>query len=163
MSDEEALVLKVKSDALKLLSFRPRSEEELRQRLKLKRHPAPLIDEVIGTLKRQGVLDDTKFAKLFAESRVYSRPVGKKNLELDLKKKGIPQALVRETLAGLKDYDEKKIAKDLVCKRYQKMTGISRERKKARLFGFLKRRGFGNDAIFSALSDLFSEVSDEEQ
>ena len=162
MAEEEAEVLKIKSDALRLLSFRPRSEEELRQRLKLKKHPAPLIDEVIGTFKRQGVLDDTKFAKLFAESRVYSRPAGKKNLELDLKKKGIPQALVQETLAGLKDYDEKKIAKDLVFKRYQKMTGIPRERKKARLFGFLKRRGFGNDVIFSVLSDLFSEVSSEE-
>ena len=49
---------KIKSDALRLLSFRPRSEKELRQRLKLKKHPAPLIEEVLDLLKRQGMLDD---------------------------------------------------------------------------------------------------------
>ena len=148
---------KIKSDALRLLSFRPRSEKELRQRLKLKKHPAPLIEEVLDLLKRQGMLDDAKFAKLYAESRVYSRPAGKKNLELDLQRKGLPKDLIEKTIAGIQDYDEKKIARDLVFRRFQKMTGLSKEKKKARIFGFLKRRGFQTDVIFSVMSELFKD------
>ena len=109
-ADEDALLLKVKSDALRLLSFRPRSVKELRDRLKLKRYPAAAIDNALDILSKQGLLNDEKFAKLFAESRVYSRPTGKRQLEIDLKKKGLPKELVDETLANLKDYDEKKRA-----------------------------------------------------
>ncbi len=155
-ADEDALLLKVKSDALRLLSFRPRSVKELRDRLKLKRYPAAAIDNALDILSKQGLLNDEKFAKLFAESRVYSRPTGKRQLEIDLKKKGLPKELVDETLANLKDYDEKKAARDLVFNRFQRMAGIPNEKKKARLFGFLKRRGFANDAIFAALDELFS-------
>jgi len=154
-ADEDALLMKVKSDALRLLSFRPRSVKELRDRLKLKRYPEAVIDNALDVLSKQGLLNDEKFAKLFAESRVYSKPTGKRQLEIDLKKKGLPKELVEKTLSDLKDYDEKKAARDLVFNRFQKMTGISDEKKKARLFGFLKRRGFGNDAIFAALNELF--------
>ncbi len=154
-------LLKVKSDALRLLAFQPRSVEELRSRLKLKRYPDDLIAQAIDALKRQGLLDDTKFAKLFAESRLYSRPTGKKQLETDLKKKGLPQALIAETLGGLKDYDEKKMARELVQTRFHRMTGVSAEKKKTRLFGFLKRRGFGNDVIFAVMKELFSETTSE--
>lgn len=152
---DDAQAMKVKSDALRLLSFRPRSVEELKDRLRLKKHPEALIEEVIGSFRKQGLLDDTKFAKLYAESRVYSRPTGKRQLEADLKKKGLSSELVSRTIAAIPDYDEKKMAKDLVWKRFNKMAGIPDEKKKARLFGFLKRRGFETNTIFSVIEELF--------
>ena len=157
---KQAQLLKIKSDALRLLSFSPRSTDELRKRLKLKKYENSLIEEVIESLKKQGFLNDEQFAKLFANSRVYSRPSGRKNLEFELRKKGLSQELVSETLCGLQDYDEKKIARDLVYTRFQKMKGLTPEKKKARIFGFLKRRGFGNDAIFTVLAELFKNSND---
>ena len=32
----------------------------------------------------------------------------------------------------------------------------TKEKKKTRLYGFLKRRGFGNDAIFPVMNELLS-------
>jgi regulatory protein len=152
----DVLFLKAKSDALRLLSFRPRSVEELRSRLKRKkRYPGEMIERVIGAFQKQGLLDDEKFAKLYAQSRIYSRPVGRRRLALDLSQKGLSRELVAETLAKLSDYDEKQTAKDLVFTRFHKMTGVSREKKKRRLYGFLKRRGFANDTIFAVMSELF--------
>ncbi len=152
---EGSELIKAKSDALRLLSFKPRSVRELEDRLKQKKYAPALVEKVIGGLKGQGLLDDEKFARLFAHSSVYTRPMGKKRLEIDLSKKGLSKETVRKALDSLGDYDEKKTAKELVFGRFQKMTGVPDEKKKARLFAFLRRRGFSTETIFSVLSDLF--------
>lgn len=151
---------KAKSDALRLLSFMPRSSDELRKRLKQKKYAPAVIEEAVEALTRQGLLDDVKFAKLFAESRVYSRPTGKRQLAFDLKRKGLSAPLVEKTLAELPDYDEAKMARDLVYTRFQKMTGVSDEKKKQRIFGFLKRRGFQSGVVMDVIRELFKEAAD---
>ena len=155
-TDFESLLLKAKSDALRFLSFKPRSVEEMREKLTRKNYSSKITEEVLSLLQTQGLLNDEKFARLFVNSRVYTRPTGKRQLEFDLKKKGLSKLLVDETIRNLQDYDEKKIVRDLVATRFQKMTGVSKEKKKSRIYGFLKRRGFNNDVIFATLSELFS-------
>lgn len=157
-TDKESLLLKAKNDALKLLSFSPRSVEELKKRLLMKkRYSAALVDEVIELFKKQGLLDDAKFAKLYASSRIFTRPSGRRQLEIDLKRKGVSGQLIGDTLKNLEDYDEKKTAKELVRSRFLRMAGLPREKKKARLYGLLKRRGFGDEVIFSVFDELFKE------
>lgn len=142
---------KAKSDALKFLSARSRSTAELEKKLKRKRYSAMAIEETVAVLKRQGFLDDEKFAKLFANSLTYSRPTGKSKLKFDLKQKGVPADVIERTLGNLQDYDEAKMAEELVRKRLRLMSGVPEEAKKRRLFGFLQRRGFASDVIFKAL------------
>ncbi len=152
-------LLKAKSDALRLLSFRPRSVDEMRRRLRLKRYGPGLVDQVIEVLSRQGLLDDEKFAKLYSQSRLFTRPSGKRQIEFELKRKGVPKEVVARTMEGLEGYDEKRAAVDLVRLRMAKMTGVSAQKKKARVFGFLKRRGFSNSAIFSVFDELFKDTA----
>lgn len=149
-------LVKIKSDALKLLSFRPRSIKELEERLKTKRYGSELIGKAVAQLKQQGLLDDEKFGRLAAHSALYSRPMSRKRLEIDLEKKGLSKDVVQNSIKSLGDYDEAKVARELVFGRFQRMTGLSDEKKKARLFGFLRRRGFATGVIFSVLSELFS-------
>jgi len=156
LDGEDAIFLKAKNDALRLLSFRPRSTSELRKRLKIKKYPDEITNKVVDIFTKTGLLDDRKFAKLFANSRIYTRPTGRRRLEFDLKKSGVSESVASETLAGLGDYDEKNTAKELVRNRFARMTGLSDEKKKARIFGFLQRRGFSSSVIFTVLSELFS-------
>lgn len=157
----EALLIRAKTDALRLISFKPRSVEELRSRLREKHHGDALIAEVIEAFKRQGLLDDEKYARLYANSRIHERPAGKRQLELELKKKGLAAPVVAKTMESLSDYDEKKAARDLVEGRFRRMAGLPDEKKRNRLFGFLKRRGFSNDVIFGVLNGLFKDAKDE--
>ena len=137
-----------------LLSFKPRSIQELSERLKKKNHSDALIKETVEFFKKKGFLDDVKYAKLLSQSQVYSKPTGKRKLEFNLKQKGLSGEIIHETLSNLEDYDEKKMAYDLVVGRFSKMTGLSDETKKRRLYGFLKRRGFEDESIFAVLNDL---------
>ena len=157
VDDRADMLMKAKGEALKLISFKARSVAELRGRMKLKRYPEDIVTDVIDSLTKQGLLDDEKYAKLFVNARVHGRPSGKRLVERELKQKGLSTDIVERTLAGMHDYDEKKAARELVFTRFQKMTGISDQKKKSRLFGYLKRRGFASDVIFSVMDDLFRD------
>ncbi len=154
MPDQDEALLKAKSAALKLLSFRPRSVGELRERLLKKNIPKALVEKVLSSLQQQGLLDDMKFAKLFSQSRMDTRPTGKKLLVRELKKKGLSEQIVSETIANLKDFDEAASALELAEKRFSRVTGISAEKKKSRIYGFLKRRGFADDVVFEVIRKL---------
>ena len=154
LSEEEKLI-RAKTDALRLISFRPRSIEEMRGKLKLKKYDDALIDEAIAALKKQNLLNDELFAKFFANSKMFTRPSGKKLLQAELKRKGVSENLVSKTLEGMEDYDEKKTAKELVMGRFERTKDLPKEKRKARIFSFLQRRGFDSSVIFSVLDELF--------
>jgi regulatory protein len=153
--EKDDALCKIKSDALRLLSFSPRSVAELKQRLKTKRYPDALIEEAVTLLTKQGLLNDEQFARLYANSKIHTKPVGRKKLETELKRKGLAPDLVQKSLESLSDYDEKQAARDLVARRFERMSDLPKEKKKARLFGFLARRGFSQNVIFLVLEELF--------
>src|SRR5439155_11684378 len=71
--------------AAKLLAAKPRSVEELRERLLEGRGATKgAVEAVIVRLREYGYLDDTKFAHSFASLRVQQRPIGRQRLQWDL-------------------------------------------------------------------------------
>jgi regulatory protein len=153
----EELLAKAKKDALRLLSFRARSTAELRDKLLKKKHSAEIAEAVLLFCVKQGLLDDEKFAKLYALSRIQSRPTGKKMIQADLRNKGVPPAMVERALGSIADFDEKQIALEMALRRHQRMTQLPQNISKARLYGFLKRRGFTHESVFYALSKLYRQ------
>ena len=146
---------RAKKDALRLLSFRPRSTQELRERLLRKNYKAEMIETLIEYFLKQGLLDDEKYAKLYALSRIQSRPVGKRQIQHDLKNRGVPSKAVDAALGAIEDFDERQVAMDLALRRHQHMSRLPENVSKARLYGFLKRRGFTNESVFYALAKLY--------
>ena len=153
----EELLARAKKDALRLLSFRPRSTQELRTRLTQKKYKTELIETVLEYLSKQGLVDDEKYAKLYALSRMQSRPVGKIQIRHDLKNRGVSEKAVESALGSIQDFDERQVALDIAVRRHQHMTRLPQNVSKARLYGFLKRRGFTSEAVFYALSKLYKE------
>jgi regulatory protein len=147
------------SDAFKILSLRAHGVEELREKL-LKKHAADTVEAVVASFRSRGLLNDEKFAKFFAESRALSQPTGKKRLEEELRRKGIAKETIAKTISGLEDYDERAEARKLVASRIDRMKGVPGPKKKMRLFGLLKRRGFGNDAVYATLNEFFKDFQE---
>lgn len=155
---EEARIA-VTSDALRILSLRAHGTEELREKL-LKKHAPDVVEALLVSFQSRGLLNDEKFAKFFAESRAMAQPTGKRKLEEDLKRKGIAKETITKTIAGLEEYDERAEARKLVASRIDRMKGVSGPKKKMRLFGLLKRRGFGNDAVYAVLNEFFKDFQE---
>src|SRR5229473_1952894 len=83
----------------KLLAAKPRSVEELRERLSEGRGAAKaVVEEVIERLREYGYLDDARFAQSYASLRVQQRPIGRQRLERDLWLKQNDKATAQEAL-----------------------------------------------------------------
>src|SRR4051812_8380817 len=79
--------------AINYLSFRPRSEGEVRRHLRKKETPSELIDEVIEHLKRLDYLNDKAFATFWVENRDQFNPKGSQALRSELALKGVEREI----------------------------------------------------------------------
>jgi regulatory protein len=129
--------------ALHFLKFRPRSVFEVERKLETKNFEEKEIEKVISVLKKNKLLDDQKFAKMWVVSRNNLRPSGSYVLKMELKHLGIAEEIIDE---AIKDQDEEELArKALESKSRLKNADFN---KKA---AFLQRRGFATNIIYQLI------------
>ena len=141
--------------AFSLLSYRDRSEGEMRQRLVRRGYPAEVIEYVISELKELNYLDDTKFALSWLRSRRESRPGSRGKIKWELRAKGVQDEVIAKVLD--EEYPpeaEARVARMLAEKRANQQ-GSTRKR----IYDYLRRRGFGYDVITQALQDIGGDDS----
>ncbi len=142
-----------KEQSLRFLSYRMRSEKEVRDKLKSKGFAKDIIEKVIEDLKRVSLLDDYEFASAWIRDRLSNNPRGKALLKQELYKKGIKQEIIEKTL---KEYlaDEARelgLAKKLLDKRIKRYENLEPNVAKRRMSDFLLRRGFSYDIVKQAI------------
>lgn len=153
---EQALEARARSYADRLISYRPRSEKELSKRLKDKGYSCQIINRIINGLKEEGLIDDKKFAKLWARMRSHTSPRGPSLIKMELLSKGIDRETVEDVVENLKkDFNEEEIARELFKKRLRLVKGLDRTKAGQRLFGYLKRRGFSSEVIYKLLNEAY--------
>jgi regulatory protein len=129
--------------ALRLIAVRPRTETELRRRLAARRTGREIVDRVIGDLKREGLVDDRIFARLWVEEKIQKGDCGRLRLRHDLEAKGIDRVVVDEEVK--KAYSETKefeLAGALALKRLGRLGNVPARDAKRKVFDYLLRRGF---------------------
>ena len=85
--------------AVKLLTARPRSVAELREKLLAgKGATKSLVEEVIARLREYGYLNDERYAFGYASFKVKQKPVGRKRLERDLILKKVDRSVANDAL-----------------------------------------------------------------
>ncbi len=152
--------------ALRFLSYRPRSEKEVRDHLKLKSQKSKVkitiqnskvIDEVIEKLKEYKFIDDAEFAKKWIESRLRSRPRSARLIKIELKQKGINLETIDKMIndEGLMINDLEQ-AKKLVEKRIERLKGLDRQKIYEKLGRYLASKGFNWDTIKKAIDPVKS-------
>ncbi len=146
--------------ALNFLSYRPRSEAEVRQNLQRKRFAPERIDEVIEKLRGAGLLDDAAFARYWVENRDAFSPRGSRALRAELRRKGVADEVVRE--ATPEERDDSPGAYAVAQKKARQLKGLDRQTFRQRLGGYLARRGFDYDTIGPVVDQLWAELGSGE-
>lgn len=145
---------KARDYAFRLLKFRMRSEQELRQRLKRKKFDQAAIEKVIQRLKEKDFIDDREFARAWVADKI-KRPLGIRRIEEELKSKGIDKEIFQEALAkATNNYDEESIIRQLAEKRLQRLKGLDPNKVTSRLYSYLLRRGFSPGIVFDVITQL---------
>jgi regulatory protein len=150
--------------AIKLLTARPRSVGELRERLlKLKDTNEEVVDAVIARLREYGYLNDERFAFSYASYRVKQKPVGRRRLERDLKFKKVDSGVANEALDMVFcETPEEQLIDEAIAKRLR-IRGKPKSRLEAKsLFEHLVRRGFEFELVRERVRSLTRHYADED-
>jgi len=75
--------------SINYLSFRPRSEKEMRDYLTKKKCDDKTLKRIIESLLRTKFLNDEEFARRFIEQRTKIKPKANRVIKYELKQKGI--------------------------------------------------------------------------
>ena len=95
---EEDEKQKAREDAYRLISYRDRSESELKRRLLDKGHDIRVIESIIPKIKDLGYLDDKRFAEKWVRHKVKHSPKGSYFLYKELEKKGVDKKIINKAL-----------------------------------------------------------------
>lgn len=154
MSTDQS-VRRAQEAALRLLSYRPRSEAELRTRLN-RRFPSGTVDQVLHSLKQRSLVDDRAFARLWAQSRDRQKPRSAAAIRRELVAKGVTPETAANAASTVDDEESAIRAAAQFARRLADADSTSFRR---RLYGFLQRRGYGSGVIRRTVSRLWEEKS----
>ena len=143
--------------ALHSLTRLPRSESELRSRLRQRGFEDAHIDKTLSKLKEQGLTDDVAFARLWTENRESFSPRSRFLLQRELRKKGLDEEIIAATVEGV---DEESSAYRAAQKKARILKTSDYSSFQGKLIGFLRRRGFGYDVCRRTVNRVWQERSE---
>jgi len=130
---------------LKLLSYRPQSIFEVRQKLKTKFEPET-IAETIARLKKEGWLDDQKFAEHWVKERSQTRNRSITHLKAELIQKGINSSIIHDVLSSPDLTDQELATATKLAAKFQ------HSKTPDQLKSYLARKGFSYSVITKAIN-----------
>lgn len=147
-------VTKAKRIVFQLLKFRSRSRKEIEDRLKKKKFTREAINTVIDYFDKLDLINDEEFAFGWMKSRLI-KPLGLRRISFELKQKGISEEIIEQAKNNIKDnYREYEVVSELAAGKLKKLKNIDSNKARARIYGFLIRRGFSIDVINEVVNEL---------
>lgn len=139
--------------ALTSLDRSARTAKTLSDSLRRRGYVPPAIDAVIARLTENGLIDDARYAQRMAELSA-SKPVGIYAFRRKLRAKGISDEDAAEALSAFDDDQQRDAALEAARRLVRKYEALPKREARAKLSQALARRGFGWDAIESAVDDV---------
>jgi regulatory protein len=145
--------------ALLFLSYRSRSESEIRQNLRKHEIPEDVIDQTLQRLRQDGLASDDQFAQAWVENRSTFRPRSRRMMAMELRQKGLADEAVS---SALEDVDDEALAYEAAQKRAPRLKDLEWVDFRKKLSEFLARRGFSYSVITSVVTRIWNEIHTDE-
>ena len=145
-----------KQAALDYLAYKPRTEEEVRRKLRQEDVPSPVIEDVIARLYELGYLDDEAYAHDYAHNRFSSKKYGPVRIRRELTERGVDRRLADAAVDELfAEVDVTAAAWTHAEKRWPRLAGEDDpRRRRQKMYRYLRRRGFTSNTIRPILDEL---------
>jgi regulatory protein len=150
--------------AVKLLAAKPRSVEELRERLLEKQWTnEAIVEAVLARLGEYGYLDDERFAFGYASYRVRQKPMGRQRLMRDLQLKKVDRETADEALRLVFEETPEEELIDRAIEKRTRLRGLPRTRSEIKsLIDHLMRQGFSYELISNKVRKISAADIDED-
>jgi len=126
------------------LSYRPRSEGEIRHWLHRRGFANEVAEKIIAKLREQNLSDDFAFAQFWTGNRLSFRPKSKRLIKKELRDKKVAAEIIEQVT---KDIDDEAIAYKLGSSRVVTLAHLDYPDFYRRLSSYLAYRGFSYEII----------------
>jgi regulatory protein len=140
--------------AARYLSYRPRSEFELRERLHQRGFDGDSVEAVLTRLKEQGLVDDIAFAQFWKDNRESFSPRSRWLTKSELRRKGVAPDVIDQVADVIDDGDS---AYRAALDKARSLPRSDYQGFRQRLGGYLKRRGFSYGVINHTVERVWQE------
>lgn len=147
------------------LTASAKSRRELADALAAKDVPDEVATTVLDRFEEVGLVDDAAFADTWVRSRQTSRGLSRRALRHELRRKGVDDAVIAESLEQIDPDSERAAAQELVARKLRSGRGLDADRRARRLIGMLARKGYpaglATAVVREALATEGAELSAE--
>ncbi len=133
--------------AVHYLSYRQRSQAEVRKYLKGKDYNDDTVELTIDRLIELGMIDDAAFASSWISDRMRLKPRSRFKLVAELREKGIGADIIEASLSEVSRDDELEALRGIIAKKRRSYDS------EAKLVNYLGSLGYNYDLIKEAVRD----------
>ena len=128
---------------------------DMKRKLMRKGYVEAAAEAAVAKLTETGLLDDMRYAERLAQSQL-KKPVGAYAVKRKLRAKHLSEDAVEAAMDGFDGEQQSAACHAAAEKLYRKYAALPHREARAKLSQALARRGFGWDAISSAVEDTIS-------
>ena len=140
------------------VSYRDRSEYEIKKRLFEKEFQPAVVNEVLSLLRSQGIVDDRSFVNKWVDNVILSRPMGRMRVTHELRAKRVRDDIIEEVCQEKLDLDkEVELARKAAEKKMKVLKSYAQDVARRRLNTFLVNRGFNFEIIRDLIKEYFGD------
>jgi regulatory protein len=134
-----------------LHKFGDTSEHNLRMKMSRKTDNPEWVESAISRLVEMDYLSEKRFAELMVHKGLGSKTWGRARIEMELKRKGVRQEVIKEALEELQDDDPASRAEQVLAKKFRN-NPITEQNERARATRYLASRGFDFQSVSKAIA-----------
>lgn len=145
---------RAKATAMDMLRTRPRSRQEMLDRLAKKGFDEEASEGAVQTLEDLGYISDEEYADSYVVARTGRKPRGRYAIRRELRGKGIDRTTIDRALTAISDEDERDAAVRVAKMQLPRYSVLPRDVAQRRMYQFLLRRGFGYEHVSAAMREV---------
>ncbi|QDO90420.1 regulatory protein RecX [Ornithinimicrobium ciconiae] len=141
----------------------PRSRKQLEDKLRQRGCEDDVARVVLDRLTEVGLVDDEAYARMLVRNRQETRGLAPRALAQELRRKGVADQIIEDTLADVDPDEDADRARALVEKRLRTMRGLDRQVQTRRLAGFLARKGYDSSLTFRVIREALDGLPEHQR
>ncbi len=159
---QKAMFLLCEKEGARLLLMRDYSIGEFRLRLQRKQFDKKHIEEVISNCKKQGLLDDERYAYRLATQLADRRPCGLSYMKAYLVRRRINSSIAHNIAEMiLSKQSESDRALSALESKWRQYNHFELEVARRKAYNYLSRRGFGYQASKEAFEQMIKQQAED--
>lgn len=152
-------VEKAKAAAFNYLSYRDRTEQEVRRKLQEKAYREATIDQVVERLYALNYLDDADYAVRYARERFERKGYGPRRIRRELRRRGVGRHDIEDAAAEV--FDPEKALDNARSHAQKRLSRLAKEsdpwKRRKKLSDYLLRRGFSYETARQVVDEVVQQ------